>query len=269
MDSESQVIREQMDQTRASLTDKLEELENKVMGSVQGASNAVRETVEEVMHTVESVKETVHDTVETVKGTVQETVDTVKGSVSDTVDTVRETFDIQHQVDKHPWMMMAGATAVGFIAGTLMTPSHNGNGHHPHYGYGYAPHNGGHQFATASHPVQEAPRHEAPRHEEQHQHQHSQMGEKVSGLLSALSGPMSQEMEMLKGMAIGAVLTMARDAIAKSVPPQFERLVDETVNTLNHRLGGQPMAGSGRGPAPRMQSAGSQSQGGIHATAGV
>lgn len=246
MDSESQVIREQMDHTRASLTDKLEELEKQVMGSVQDATSVVRDTVEEVMHTVESVKESVHDTVES-----------VRGSVSGAADTMRETFDIKHQVDAHPWMMLAGATAVGYIAGTMLSPAPAHNGHHHYYDNGHAP---GHQFATAGHPVE---------HHQQAQHP---VKEKLGGLLDMLGEPMTQELNMLKGMAIGAALAMARDALSGSVPPQFQRIVDEGINTIGKRMGAQPVASGNRqqGAPPRMQQPQSgHFEGGKRATAGV
>lgn len=241
MDNESQVIREQMDHTRASLTDKLEELEQVVVGSVQGATNTVRETVEEVMHTVETVKESVHDTVESVRGTVNETV----GSV-------RDTFDVQHQVDEHPWMMMAGATALGFIAGKMLAPSHNGNGngHHYPYGYGHGCDNGQshfHQYATASRPVEGT---QTPREE------HHPVKDRLNGLMEMLGEPMTQELNVLKGMALAAMLTMARDALTGSVPPQFQGLVSEGLNTVGKRMGAQPMAA----PAPRMHQPGGHPQ---------
>src|SRR5262245_55877302 len=98
-DEQPKVIRHQMEETRASLTEKLETLEHQVVGTVQGATSAVTETVE-------NVKEAVAETVETVKGTVRETVETVK-----------ETFDLSRQVDRHPWLMVGGSVALGFLCG--------------------------------------------------------------------------------------------------------------------------------------------------------
>jgi len=100
---EREVIRQQMEETRAALTDKLETLEHQVVDTVQGATTAVQETVA------------------TVKDAVQETVETVKGSVQETVETVKETFDLNRQVDRHPWLMFGGAVAVGYLGGRLLT----------------------------------------------------------------------------------------------------------------------------------------------------
>ena len=53
MDTESQVIQEQMRQTRASLADKLEALENHIVDSARDATSAVNKTVQTVTQTVQ------------------------------------------------------------------------------------------------------------------------------------------------------------------------------------------------------------------------
>src|SRR4051794_29513643 len=102
MDNEPEVIRQQMDETRTALTDKLELLEQQVVGTVQDATSAVAETVG------------------TVKQAVQDTVQSVKETVHETVESVKETFDLKNQVERRPWMMVAGATALGFLGGYLL-----------------------------------------------------------------------------------------------------------------------------------------------------
>jgi ElaB/YqjD/DUF883 family membrane-anchored ribosome-binding protein len=79
-----------MEETRSALTEKLETLEERVVG------------------TVEAVQSTVENTVETVKETVQ-----------DTVKTVKRTFDIPYQVEQRPWLMLGGSVVVGYLLGSL------------------------------------------------------------------------------------------------------------------------------------------------------
>lgn len=105
MDNESEVIRQQMEDTRSSLQDKLETLEQQVKDTVQNATEAVNETVS------------------TVKEAVQDTVGTVKESVQETVDTVKDTLDLRQQVQRHPWPMFCGAAVLGFIGGRLLQRS--------------------------------------------------------------------------------------------------------------------------------------------------
>lgn len=101
-DEQPEVIRQQMDQTRASLTEKVEALENQVVGTVHNATAAVSETVD-------NVKQAVQDTVETVKETVKSTVEGVK-----------ETLDVTAQTQRHPWAMAGGAVAAGFVTGYFL-----------------------------------------------------------------------------------------------------------------------------------------------------
>jgi hypothetical protein len=91
MDNQPEVTREDLDETRASLSEKLETLEQQVVHSVHGATNAVNETVA-------SVKDAVHDTVATVK----------------------ETFDLPLQVRRRPWVMVGGSIALGYFGCYLL-----------------------------------------------------------------------------------------------------------------------------------------------------
>ena len=80
-------IRHQIEETRCSLTEKLETLEHEVKQTVKGATD-------------------------TVVGTVH--------SVEGTVETVKRTFDLRYHVRRHPWLMFGGSIATGFVAGTLL-----------------------------------------------------------------------------------------------------------------------------------------------------
>lgn len=94
MNDTSEGIRQQMDETRSQLTDKLESLEHQVSETVQSTGTAVNATVE----------------------AVQETVETVTGAVQDAVHSVSNAFDVRHQIDKHPWLVLGGAAVVGYLA---------------------------------------------------------------------------------------------------------------------------------------------------------
>lgn len=99
------VIQQQMLETRASLTEKLETLEQKVVGTVENATSAVTETVDAI------------------KESVQETVATVQEGVKDGVDTVKDAFDLPAQVQRRPWLVVGGSVAVGYCLGALLTRS--------------------------------------------------------------------------------------------------------------------------------------------------
>jgi ElaB/YqjD/DUF883 family membrane-anchored ribosome-binding protein len=94
VDNELEVIRDEMELTRANLADKLGALENQVRETVSGATDAVSSTVE-------GVKEVV-------------------SSVSETVESVTETFNVSKQVEQHPWMAFGAAVAAGFVVAQVI-----------------------------------------------------------------------------------------------------------------------------------------------------
>lgn len=98
MDNESQVMCQQMQDTRTSLQDKLETLEQQVKDSVQDTTDAVTGTAEAVRDTVESVKDTVQETIQAVK----------------------DTFNLSYMVNEHPWLMFATATGIGVVSARLL-----------------------------------------------------------------------------------------------------------------------------------------------------
>lgn len=209
-DEQPEVIRQQMEETRASLTDKLESLENQVVGTMQDATTAVTETVE-------NVKEAFADTVETVKGTVR-----------DTVESVKETFDLPRQVDRHPWLMVGGSVAVGFLCGRLVggRASPGGALHGPAYSPMRPIRPEGERYAAESarvhHPVAEAP---------------------ARGWLSSLGDTFGGEIDKLKGLAIGTGLGVVREMISKNVPDQLSERLTEVIDDITRKLGGQPVQG--------------------------
>jgi ElaB/YqjD/DUF883 family membrane-anchored ribosome-binding protein len=93
-----------MEDKRASLAEKLDTLENHVLGTVQEATEVVSHTVEDVKSVVDTVTENVKETVENV------------------TETVKHTFDMGDHVRRHPWGMFCGAIAVGFAGGRMLAP---------------------------------------------------------------------------------------------------------------------------------------------------
>lgn len=106
MDTQSDldVIRGQIDQTRSSLTEKLETLEA-----------GVKETVETAKETVVSARET-----------VQETISSVTETMHNAKETVKRNLDLEYQVQQHPWTMLGlsllSGVALGAFLGGRMNP---------------------------------------------------------------------------------------------------------------------------------------------------
>jgi ElaB/YqjD/DUF883 family membrane-anchored ribosome-binding protein len=222
---EKVLIEQQMQETRHALAEKLETLENQVIGTVAEANSAVVETVD-------SVKEAVHETVETVKGSVQ-----------DTVDSVRDALNVSRQMDRHPWLFLGGAAALGYLGGCLMhraearartTTERRGVGQafadtgatmRPPGGNGVGDYRLHERVEESPAP---APR---PRPEED------------SGWLGSLTREFASEIGQLKGLAIGVGLGLVRDMIVQSSPPPLAPKLGELIDRVTAKLGGERIQG--------------------------
>jgi len=111
-----------MEETRASLAEKIEALGSQVSDTVQTTTEAVSSTVETVKDVVESVTDKVTDTVQSVTDTVQ-----------DTVQTVADTFNFPKLVETRPWLVFGGSVALGVVGGYLLggRSSSSRAGQHP------------------------------------------------------------------------------------------------------------------------------------------
>lgn len=213
MDSKPEVIRQQMEETRTALTQKLETLEEKVVSTVQDATSAVT------------------DTVDNVKDAVQETVTNVKDTVQDTVESVRDTFDVERQVQRRPWLMFGGSVVLGYIAGSLL---HRGTARRrsstqvrfDRLASSSAPAmNGSHAAPPAAQPISQSEAADEP------------------SLFATLTEQFKPEIAKLKGMAIGTALGAVRDLVTHAVPDQMKGQVTEMVDNVTMKLGGQPIQG--------------------------
>jgi len=104
--NEQDLIQRDMERTRGSLTEKLEALEGQVAETVSSTAGAVQDTTQAVQETVAAVKET-----------VQETMSAVTDKVQETVQSVGEAFSLRRQMERHPWLVLGGAVAVGCMVG--------------------------------------------------------------------------------------------------------------------------------------------------------
>jgi ElaB/YqjD/DUF883 family membrane-anchored ribosome-binding protein len=198
MDHETEVIKQQMLETRTSLTEKLEALEEQVASTVRNTTEAVTETAQAV------------------KGAVENTVSAVKGTVEDTVESVKESFDLTRQMEAHPWLMLGGAVVAGYFAATLMERGASAASS------GLSSITSGY---TSSHPSQMPPLSSSgrPPHEERWG------GGLWDKMLSAFQPTINKLEELAIGAAAGVVSNMvvnaAPEALRSELKPIFEDLV--------------------------------------------
>jgi len=227
MENETDVIRNQMLETRTALTEKLEALQETVVSAVQG-------TTESVTETVQSVKEAVQDTVSNVRETVDETVETVKS-----------TFDIGKQVESHPWAMFGGAVALGFLGGKLIPSAHTaahtvGSAANAAGSLASGPYAGtvASHLSSSGAPGTGSSGYQAP--QASHAAHASSQG-LTSSLFSGLTEALQPMVKDLEKMAIGTLAGMIGQMAVQAAPDQLKPQLKEFVEKVNNQLGGAPV----------------------------
>lgn len=166
MDDTVDVIRQQMEETKSQLSEKLESLEQQVSETVQSTGTAVNATVEAVQETVETVTEAVHDAVK----------------------SVTNAFDLERQIDRHPWLVVGGAVVLGYLAAGYLA-----------------------QPAESAERSPAAPPQPSPSAENGHQ-------------AAAESSTKSSFWREMRGVALGALVVIVRDVAARAIPQVLSAL---------------------------------------------
>jgi len=205
MENEAELIREQMAETRKDLTEKLDALQEQVLGTVVGTTRSVTQTVE-------AVQEAVQDTVGTVKDSVQETVESVKSA-----------FDLSEQMQKHPWLLMGGAVLAGFVAERLLM---------------------GRDYTALPPPSDGSPARPAPSRTEAAtsavRSAATSAATSTASLLESMAGPVLKEAEKL---AFGVLAGVAADLVKTSAPEAMRGQLNEMVEKFASSVGVKPMSG--------------------------
>lgn len=226
MPPETELIKQQMSQTRASLTEKVELLENQVLGTVRDTTNTVSCTVHELTSTVSG---TVHEVSSAVRGTVQD----VRATVNEAMSSTRDALDLSRQVQEHPWLLFGGSVAAGYVGGRILDSIENGR---------FPP-----RAALPAAAEQLLPSDSAVR---QQLEARPAARTSMPSFLSTLLDTFAPELDRLKRLALGAALGVVRDKVAESVPPQLRGDVVNLMDRFTTKLGGDappPGAMFGRG----------------------
>lgn len=214
------VILHQMEDTRTSLTEKLETLEQQVTKSVQDATDSVTQTVD-------AVKDSVQETVDAVRDSVQGTVTSVRETVSDSVDAVKDAFDLSGQVDRHPWLMVGGSVALGFCLGRFFGTTERIPA----------------LMARASEKEREVYPRRSPTVESSFQERREDRSrtEQAPGVTSTIWTALAPEMDRLKGLALGALMSTVRDVVVDAIPDTVGPQVSDIINDITKKIGGEPL----------------------------
>jgi ElaB/YqjD/DUF883 family membrane-anchored ribosome-binding protein len=168
-----------------------------------------------------------------VMGTVQSAQETVEDSIQltkDTVATVKRNFDIRYQVEQHPWAIVGGCFVVGLALGGLYRRVRQRSRQAPNRPAGNETSLRGSPSLFAAQLRKDIFDTTAPP-----PRSHS-MAANGSGFF----GPFQEEIDKLKGMAIGYVMGLARDSIKEAVP-QLASQIHDVMNSVTTKLGSRPV----------------------------
>lgn len=175
------------------------------------------ETLEhKVTETVQDATKAVNETVQAVSETVDSTVSNISESVETVKESVKETFNLSGHVERNPWLAFGASVAAGFALGMLLPPTRR------------EPYS---SSATGLPPGVPPPTPEP------------------MPLSSTGSSPSTSEepsawtslFDQLKGLALGATVAVAQDAIADMVPEGMKPSLSGIFNTFTESLGVEPI----------------------------
>lgn len=216
MPPETELIKQQMNQTRVSLTEKLEALENKVFGTVHDTSGTISNTVQQVSSTV-------RDTVREVGAAVRETTGNVRASVREAVSSARDAVSISRQMHEHPWLMLGGSVFAGYVGGLVLDNLERGR-------------------LLSPPSLSAAPERLLPQGSEVRERAESVQAPRRGGssFLKALVETFAPELDKLKRVALGTALGLVRDKVGESVPEHLREDVTALMDRVTQKLGGEP-----------------------------
>jgi ElaB/YqjD/DUF883 family membrane-anchored ribosome-binding protein len=187
--------RQDIADTRSAMTEKLEMLEERVWETVEGAQASVEGMVENVKDLVDTTVEAVRQGVEGAQSSVDEIVENVKDTVGDTVATVQRTFNLPSQVEHHPWLMLSGSVLVGYLLGS------RGGGRR--------------SAAVSTHDTRLSPASTTAASSSEP----SARPQPQQGMGSGVLAQFKDEIALIKGAAMGAVISTLRDMVKQALLP--------------------------------------------------
>jgi ElaB/YqjD/DUF883 family membrane-anchored ribosome-binding protein len=242
MADEPEVIERELEETRADLAKKLEEIGTKISGTM----DTVTETVANVTETVSNVTNAVEGTVETVAETVSDSVEAVKDTVSavgekasETVQAVKEAFNLPEQVRRHPWGWFAGSVVLGFVGGKILGPRRSHTWKADSFARGRGYYEEPELFPTP--PPERRSEPEPERGREEPSEAKTTGG--VSSLLGNAVHTFSPEINKLKELALGSLFGVVRDMVVGGLPESLKDQVQHLINDFTEKVGGKPIKG--------------------------
>jgi ElaB/YqjD/DUF883 family membrane-anchored ribosome-binding protein len=167
-----------------------------IQQDIEDTQRDINDTRSAMTEKLELLGERVRETVEDAQASVEGIVEKVKGTVEDTVATVQRIFDLHYQVEQHPWLLVGGATLVGYLLGC------RGNG-----GTSAAVSTNDTRFSLASTPAASSSESSAL------------PSQPPQGIGSGVLEQLKDEIAILKSAAVGAMVSTLWDVVKQALLP--------------------------------------------------
>lgn len=199
--------------------------------------NPTEQGTDEMRQEIDRTRSDMADKVEAledqVMGTVQSAQETVADSIQmarDAVATVKRNFDVKYQVEQHPWAVVGGCFVVGLALGSLFFRGRQRSRQAPNRLAGNETPRAGSPRLVAEQRGDDSVDTAAP----------PPRPESMSANRPGFFGRFHDEIDQVKGMAIGYVMGLARDSLRDAVP-QLAPQIGDMMNSVTTKLGGKPV----------------------------
>jgi hypothetical protein len=130
-------------------------------------------------------------------------------------------FNVEQQIRRHPWAMLAAAVGVGAVAGSLVSSARRGDAQRG--------------WTRAS------------------EWTGGREGSGFGAVQRQTKGQLGDEFSQIKGALIGLGIGLVRDFLKDAVPPKLRSKVTEVADSATEKLGGTPIEGDVMGEEERRQ----------------
>lgn len=161
--------------------------------------------------------------IESTRSSLDDKLSLLENRVQDATDKARETFDVKHQVNERPWVMLGASVLAGYVLGSLGGSSSSSSG------------------ASYSSSAQ-------PMYYQTGGSQHS--GPSTTDQIKQRGGDfLSQfddEINMIKTAAVTALVGYVRDAVKEAVPALGDQ-IEKIAGNVSNKAGGGELSSSSYG----------------------
>jgi len=168
-----------------------------------------------VVGVVENATSTANEIVENVKDTVHGVTDKVESGM----ESVAETFNLSRQCERHPWMAFGLATTFGCMVGFTLNRRPRRSGY------------------------DESSRPQRPFESWQVGGGLPQQQAAAAPAAPQKESWFAEELRRLKGLAVGALMGMARDMVQKALPEAVGSRLAQEFDTVTSKFGAEPIPG--------------------------